>query len=315
MKKKSRWIKKKALVWGMIGILPACCLGYNEVMLMKEKDLYTPLGTMVTVNGHQMSIYTEGDGEKNLVFLSGSGTCSPILDFRTLSSRLSDQFRVVIVEKFGYGFSDTTDSSRDIDTILSETRAGLQAAEITGPFILCPHSMSGIEALYWQQCYPEEVEAIVGLDMAVKETYANFTPSSVMLSASSLAARAGILRLIPGTSESDAIKYGTLTEEEKNIYRAIFYRKTQTTNMVNEIKTIRENTYKLDDASKVKVPVILFSSNGSGSGFDVDYWLQCQENFINDVPQGQQIQLDCTHYVHDIAYEQIAKVIKESFLR
>ena len=282
---------------------------------MKEKDLYTPLGTMVTVNGHQMSIYTEGDGEKNLVFLSGSGTCSPILDFRTLSSRLSDEFRVVIVEKFGYGFSDTTDSSRDIDTILSETRAGLQAAEITGPFILCPHSMSGIEALYWQQCYPEEVEAIVGLDMAVKETYANFTPSSVMLFASSLAARAGILRLIPGTSESDAIKYGTLTEEEKNIYRAIFYRKTQTTNMVNEIKTIRENTYKLDDASNVKVPVILFSSNGSGSGFDVDYWLQCQENFINDVPQGQQIQLDCTHYVHDIAYEQIAKVIKESFLR
>ena len=31
--------------------------------------------------------------------------------------------------------------------------------------------MSGLEALYWAQKYPDEVSAIIGLDMAVPEYY------------------------------------------------------------------------------------------------------------------------------------------------
>ena len=34
-----------------------------------------------------------------------------------------------------------------------------------GPYVLCPHSMSGLEAVLWAQKYPDKVEAIVGLDM------------------------------------------------------------------------------------------------------------------------------------------------------
>lgn len=43
----------------------------------------------------------------------------------------------------------------------------LDKAGIQDPYVLCPHSLSGLEALYWAQKYPDEVEAIVGLDMAV----------------------------------------------------------------------------------------------------------------------------------------------------
>ena len=103
--------------------------------------------------------------------MSGSGTCSPILDFKSLYSRLSNDYKIVVVEKFGYGFSDIVDENRDIDTMLSETRMALDNVGIKGPYVLCPHSMSGLEALYWAQKYPEEVEAIVGLDMAVPDYY------------------------------------------------------------------------------------------------------------------------------------------------
>lgn len=58
--------------------------------------------------------------------MSGGGTCFPVLDFKSLYSLLSDEYKIVVVEK-----------------------AGLQA-----PYILFPHSMSGIEALYWAQQYP-----------------------------------------------------------------------------------------------------------------------------------------------------------------
>ena len=37
-----------------------------------------------------MCIYSEGEGKHTLVFLSGSGTASPILDFRSLCSLLVD---------------------------------------------------------------------------------------------------------------------------------------------------------------------------------------------------------------------------------
>ena len=47
---------------------------YNQIMLRKNKDLYeTPLGKFVEVDGHNMSIYTEGEGEHTIVFLSGWG--------------------------------------------------------------------------------------------------------------------------------------------------------------------------------------------------------------------------------------------------
>jgi hypothetical protein len=99
---------------------------YNQIMLKKNKALYeTPLGQLVEVDGHNMSIYTEGEGEHTVVFLSGYGTASPILDFKPLFSRLSDKYKIVVVEKFGYGFSDLVDGERDLDTILRQDRETL----------------------------------------------------------------------------------------------------------------------------------------------------------------------------------------------
>ena len=157
------------IVITVIALFVIISLVRHKVCSSREKDLLTPLGEVVEVNGHKMSVYTEGDGDKMLVFMSGGGTCSPILDFESLYSLLSNDYKIVVVEKFGYGFSDVVDENRDIDTMLSETRMALDKAGIKGPYVLCPHSMSGLEALYWAQKYPEEVEAIVGLDMLLLE--------------------------------------------------------------------------------------------------------------------------------------------------
>ena len=52
-----------------------------------------------------------------------------------------------------------------------QNREALEAVGINGPYILCPHSYSGLEAVYWAQNYPDEIEAIIGLDMAVPKSY------------------------------------------------------------------------------------------------------------------------------------------------
>ena len=297
------------LVVGLIVVLVAIYINHR-IQLNKEEVLRTPLGELVEVNGHQMSVYVEGNGDKTIVFMSGGGTCSPILDFKSLYTTLSDNCKIVVVEKFGYGFSDVVDKDRSIDSVLEDTRTALEKAGIEGPYVLCPHSMSGMEALYWAGQYPEEVEAIIGLDMAVPKAYEDYKINMPMLKISQFAARVGITRLLPGISESDAMKYGTLTDTEKEIYRAIFYEKTATTTMVNEVKWIKENAEIVQNNGVPQVPMLLFVSNGSGTGWNEDAWREYQNSYVEIVENGRLVSLDCPHYVHDYEYELISEEIK-----
>ena len=273
----------------------------HKICLSNEKDLLTPLGELVEVDGHNMSIYIEGEGNHTLVFLSGGGTCSPILDFKSLYSLLSDDYRIVVVEKFGYGFSDIVDSDRDIDTVLRQTRTALDKAGINGPYVFCPHSMSGIE----------EVEAIIGLDMAVPEYYDEMKISIPVMKLGQYAAALGVTRWISGISESDAIKYGTLTDNEKEIYRAVFYNRTATVTMINEAKEIKESAGVVKANGVPQVPMLLFISDGSGgTGFDEKTWRSIPKEYISKSDNAIYIELDCPHYVHDYMYEEISSEIK-----
>lgn len=83
----------------------------HRIRLIKEAKFLSPLGEIVQVDGNNLSVYTEGDGETTLIFMSGAGTSSPILDFKSLYSCLSDKYKIAVVEKFGYGFSDVVDKS------------------------------------------------------------------------------------------------------------------------------------------------------------------------------------------------------------
>lgn len=283
----------------------------HKICSSNEKDLLTPLGELVEVNGHNMSVYTEGSGEKTLVFMSGGGTCSPILDFKSLYSLLISEYKIVVVEKFGYGFSDVVDEARDIDTMLSETRMALKKADAEGPYVLCPHSMSGLEALYWAQKYPEEVEAIVGLDMAVPGYYDEMNISIPILKLGQYGAALGIIRWVPGLAESDAIKYGTLSDKEKEIYRALFYQRTATVSMINEAKVVKDNANAVKKNGIPQVPMLLFISDGSGgTGFTKEKWRSIPKEYISGSDNASYIELDCPHYVHDYEFEEISKEIR-----
>ena len=78
----------------------------HRIMLKNEEDLVRPVGQMVDVDGHKMCVYTEGEGDKTLVFMSGSGTIAPILDFKSIYPKLTDKYRIAVIERFGYGYSE-----------------------------------------------------------------------------------------------------------------------------------------------------------------------------------------------------------------
>ena len=121
----------------------------------------------------------------------------------------------------------------------------------------------------------------------------------------------GITRLIPAFAESDAIKYGTLTDGEKKMYRATFYSRTATATMINEAKRIKENAKIVAQNGVPQVDMLLFISDGTGgTGFDKETWRRIPEKYISEAKYGKYIELDCPHYVHDHEYEKISEEIK-----
>lgn len=146
--------------------------------------------------------------------------------------------------------------------------------------------------------------------MAVPEAYKDYNINMPILKLSQFAANIGITRLIPGISESDAIKYGTLSEDEKELYRAVFYRRTATTTMLNEVESVKENAELVNASGTPQVPMLFFVSNGIGTGWDKEAWLKYQKNYLENIENGSMIELDCPHYVHDYEYELISEKIK-----
>ena len=67
-------------------------------------------GELVTVNGHHMHVYVQGpQSAPAIVFMAGHCTIAPVYDFKVLYEKLLPDFRVIVIEKFGYGYSDIWD--------------------------------------------------------------------------------------------------------------------------------------------------------------------------------------------------------------
>lgn len=271
----------------------------------REEAAYPPPGQMIAVNGHRLHVYAEGErGDLTLVFMSGSGTTAPVLDFKGLYGRLFDDYRVVVVERAGYGWSDNSGgASRDIETVLQETRLALQVAGESPPYILLPHSMSGLEAIHWANRYPDEVKAIVGLDPATPPIYEIMPPPLLTMRLVAFTAQTGLLRLMPFLCR-DAPSAQYLTEDEVAVYCSIMYRRTLTADMLAEVEITQENALLVASHGYPDVPFYVFISNGDG--LPMDNWGEVLSAYADSVG-GEYRLLDVGHYVHGEAAELIAE--------
>lgn len=276
----------------------------HRIQTPREEAAYPPPGQRVAINGHRLHIYAEGErGDLTLVFMSGSGTTAPVLDFKGLYSRLSNDHRIVVVERAGYGWSDESGgASRDIETVMQETRLALQGAGESPPYILFPHSMSGLEAIHWANRYPDEVAAIIGLDPAIPPIYEILPPPRLALTLVTFTARTGLLRLAPFICHGSP-SANHLTEDEIDVYCSIMYRRTLTADMLAEIKTTQENARLVAANGYPTIPSYFFISNGEG--LPIDNWGEVLSAYVKAVG-GEYMELDVGHYVHSEAAELIA---------
>ena len=285
--------------------------GFHQLSLQKESKLLMPIGKKVVVNGHQMNVYIKGEGSETIVFLSGAGIASPILDFKNLTDSLSKKYKVVIVERAGYGYSEDSNQSRDVMEVLFETRQALSQANVIGPFIILSHSMASLESLAWQEKYPNEVKALIGLDWALPASYEDLKDNQALLTVAYWSSKIGLLRYFP---ESFYIKNPTLTETERQQYKLLAYKQLMSQAMLHESRLVKENAKKVTSSINPKIPTLLLVSNGEGTTFSQSEWQHYAETFASGQSNVQVIYMDVPHELYHYQSHEIVSQI-EDFLK
>lgn len=260
----------------------------------------------VLIDEHKMHVFRKGDeNNPKLVFMSGSGTVAPMYDFKILYEKLISDFRVIVIEKFGYGYSDLYDGPCDIDSVVSFQRQALEKIGEKGPFILLPHSMSGLEAIRWKQKYPDEVRAIIGLDMATPKTYMEWGVEK-------LDKRINLMKRIRKINDLGLLfwyplnKRG-LNKDEIKEQKLLWKRNAMNNCYVKAAEAVLDNANSVASFGKIEGPTLMFVSDGKQVSPN---WINNECEFAEQV-NAEIVYLNCGHYIHYYESEKISRMIKK----
>jgi pimeloyl-ACP methyl ester carboxylesterase len=138
----------------------------NLIFERAEKSSIRPYGERIAVSGGGINVLRNGHSGQPIVLISGLGTPAPGLDFAPLIRELGD-FDVIVVEGFGYGYSDMHASERSNKNISTELHEVLTKLHVRQPYVLAGHSIAGFYTLDYANRYPTEVAAVIGIDATI----------------------------------------------------------------------------------------------------------------------------------------------------
>ncbi|MNZ24500.1 haloalkane dehalogenase [compost metagenome] len=298
----------KVIAAVVIAILLFIAIVYtvNKISSHSEQKRMEPYGQHVSVDGKQMNVFIQGQGEETVVILPGYGTAAPALDFKPLISELIPYYKVVVIEPFGYGLSDQTQKERSTANIVSEIHEALQSLQVDR-YILMAHSISGLYSLDYVNQYPNEVSAFIGLDSSVPSLSEQKVDSSVTEPIKWFRnlgfAR---LQLKLGADPYDGLPYDEQTKEQLNILiRKNMYNTTQ----LNEAVSMYSNFKAAEQLTfPPNLPVLFFvQANHSVT----DQWIPEHEKQIEDSVYGEMVLLDAGHYLYRSHPKEISKKIRD----
>ena len=231
-------------------------------------------GKLIKVGETELNVYSEGNGNVTLVFMAGSGVGCPVLEYSPIYRKMSADYRIAVVEKAGYGSSGKATTKRSVDNLVNESRAALKAAGIQPPYVLVPHSYSGFEAIWWANTFPDEVAAVLGLDMGfpnMMKAQAAQIPHSKKVAMvdktrklmQRIAKRGLLDKLLRNktVNASGLLSGNALTMEEKRFYEDTYYKNIASEAVFEESILAEENAAKAEGTGYLSCPACFLVSN------------------------------------------------------
>lgn len=306
MKKRVKIVLKWVFLVILISVL-ALVLWNQMCKHIDSTLLPNAYGQAVEVDGKTMVVDIQGaENETTIILLPGFASASPVLEFLPFAEALSKHYRVITIEPFGYGLSDTTDASRDMDTVVNEMR---QCVSTLGcdRYYLMAHSLSGLYSLYWANTYTEEVLGFIGIDCSVPgQNEENPYPISIT-AINKISAYSQKMQNVLGISRALSISDPQrvifadfsydYSEEQMNVYRILTLDCSYNKTVMNEQNCFDAH---LETVAEMKfpenLPVLQFVASSNCEVMAA--WEQLHIDVITETMYSKVIRMEGGHYLH-----------------
>ncbi|WP_286132820.1 alpha/beta hydrolase [Arthrobacter sp. OY3WO11] len=282
----------------------------NAAMERAEKSSIPAYGERVPVGGGALNVSRNGGEGQPIVLLSGLGTAAPGLDFAPLVRELGG-FDVIVVEGFGYGYSDMEGPPRTNENISTELHEVLARLQVRQPYVLVGHSIAGFYMLDYANRYQAEVSAVVGIDATIPKP----GPESVEepqpgVNWERALAVTGIVRavtfLAPGLVDPDG---GAYTEDELNRMRLMANWNFGNPAVADEAARIANNAASLRGVTYPgDLPVLAFIADESSDSTAAK--VSSAQNLLENVSRHEIVTVAGGHYLHHTESKPMAEKLR-----
>ncbi|MDR6721576.1 pimeloyl-ACP methyl ester carboxylesterase [Paenibacillus amylolyticus] len=297
-------LKISAVLVSLIVIFLVIVFVVDQISSKLEDGRIQPYGQYVEVDGKNMNVLIQGEGEETVVLLPGLGTGTPALDFKPLVEELAPFYKVVVIEPFGYGLSDVTKKERNLENIVDEIHEALQQLQINR-YILMGHSIAGIYGLDYVNKYEHEVSAFVGIDSSAPKQYGGKEiESPISPTTISLLKKSGLARLIMKLS-ADPYAAIPVDDETKEQMRILSYKNFRNISIANEIESMFPNLKAAENLTfPQKLPVVFFLQPDKTA---IEGWAALHEEQVKDSDHSKVMTFEGTHYLHHTRSKEIVE--------
>lgn len=291
----------------------------NTVLSRGELDHILPYGKMVDVSGNMMHVYAMGDGQETIVLLPGLGVALPSADFGPLMRELSKEHTVVTIEYFGVGFSDLADTPRTNENYVAEIRSALNQAGFTPPYVLMPHSASGIYSEYYAAVYPDEISSIVMLDTTSTASIPEETQPDFIHSLAKFSQAIGNTRLAAMLIPDTKLVENGYIEQEIEDYRLFSFHAVNDT-MIDQARKITDNIEEVKKLPFLEhIPVLKLIAKETieeMAKIDKDDGMGYQNDHLNRLGENASYKvLDATHLLYQTKIDKIAEYTNDFLMQ
>ncbi len=312
LKNKSKKISIKYVFLSLILLILMAGFIYERIGEYIDTKHFPIVGEMVEVNNHKINVFSEGKGNSTVVFCSGNTEPNSYADFYPLYNKISKHAKVVTYDRPGHGWSEVTDTPRDIDNIVEEMHEALEESGQRSPYILVGHSYASLQVIRFAQMYKNEVSGIVLIDGGNPEYYAE---NGLEISKSTAYSykflkSIGVARLVINYTNYYSKNLNLLPDNLQQTYLAMILTTMYNPNIIDEGNLARTNAKTvLENGHLGDLPIKILTAP------DDDVWNNSQAKLKEWSTNSEQIVVDgaghAIYHTHpDIINNEILKLIE-----
>ncbi|EWM53279.1 alpha/beta fold hydrolase [Ruminococcus flavefaciens] len=318
------------------------CFFYQKSAQKKDRELLESGGYshLYSAGDYNMNINIYGEGSNKIVVMPGSGHAEFTVDMKKFSEHLSDDISLVVVTRPGYGLCEETDHEITTEYIVESTRTALKNAGVEAPYILMPHSLSGIYGTYWESTYPEEVKGVIFLDSVNEATEelsdgeVKYRTAGIYYNVGKFLDRAGVLRAYYDITGGDGDEYKKYADAMYNVNPSSFSNSVRS-EMLNYNSNMRTAwaSIKSNDIPKIYISTnyqtiddirdYLMFMDGVVDEAKAQQWLEDEKTaeyqdyyrnrteYINKVGNCKEINIAGSHFIYQQKPDEVEKVIED----